>query len=312
MYIPGRIRTWARARGFDDSRIVSEQYHRHLSRRLDLAHPRGLHEKFCWLKLYGMTPLHSFCSDKITAPAYVDSILGPGHTTPRYFATYDIEKIGPAAVPEQSCVIKTGHDCNGVFLIPDIGSYDWVALRETLRRRLSRNFYYRARERQYKPIRAGVLGEEFLRSANGSPVEIKVFCFHGKVRFIALIIDGIRTKSSRRAFLDPDWTALEANRLRAPFEVGMIDRPACLDQMLANAERLAEPFSFVRVDFFLVDGRPYVGELTFTPSAGYEIYLPDSFEIAAGDMLDHRAPTRNWRQRLAAAQACLDATSHLI
>ncbi|MDA1155038.1 MAG: hypothetical protein O2873_09860, partial [Proteobacteria bacterium] len=38
----------------------------------DLVDPKGYYEKICWLKLYGMTPLQSFCADKMTAPAYIE------------------------------------------------------------------------------------------------------------------------------------------------------------------------------------------------------------------------------------------------
>ena len=31
--------------------------------------------------------------------------------------------------------------------------------------------------------------------------------------------------------------------------------------------KLAEPFKFVRVDFYEVDGTVYLGEMTFTPAA---------------------------------------------
>ena len=42
--------------------------------------------------------------------------------------------------------------------------------------------------------------------------------------------------------------------------------------MIAIAEKLAKPFPFVRVDFYDVDGKLYVGELTFYPGGGYNSY----------------------------------------
>ena len=126
--------------------------------------PKGCHEKICWIKLYAMTPLHAYCSDKITAPAYIYSVLGEERTARRYFATYDVRKIVPEGIPTRSCVIKSGHDYNGVFVIPDVSAQDWPSLRDKLGKRLDRNFYYAGRERQYRYLRPGILVEEFLGS----------------------------------------------------------------------------------------------------------------------------------------------------
>ena len=45
-------------------------------------------------------------------------------------------------------------------------------------------------------------------------------------------------------------------------------KPACLDEMVEAAECLAEPFPFVRVDFYQQNGQAVFGEMTFTPAAG--------------------------------------------
>ena len=44
-----------------------------------------------------------------------------------------------------------------------------------------------------------------------------------------------------------------------------LGKPASLDQMVYFAERLAEPFCYVRVDFYDLAGKILFGELTFTP-----------------------------------------------
>ena len=47
------------------------------------------------------------------------------------------------------------------------------------------------------------------------------------------------------------------------------------DLMLEMAEKLAAPFPLVRVDFYDVDGKLYVGELTFSPGGGFNTYYVD-------------------------------------
>lgn len=54
------------------------------------------------------------------------------------------------------------------------------------------------------------------------------------------------------------------------------------------AETLGEGFPFVRVDLYEIDGHPYVGELTFTPSAGFHTLDPDQIDFDLGKL---------WRKR---------------
>jgi hypothetical protein len=203
-------------------------------------------------------------------------------------------------------MIKTSHDSGGVFPVPDTATADWDALRARLRNRLGTSYYLNKRESQYRSIPPAVVVEELLRPDPGGAVsDLKLFCFHGKVRFMVLIFQGMRDKTSQRRFFDRDWIPLEVNRTRHGFRLGMAPRPEGLERIIAQAEALAEPFAFVRVDFLLANGRRYVGELTFTPTAGYERFHPDAFERAAGDMLDLHRATPDWRPYLRAAQRFL-------
>ena len=45
----------------------------------------------------------------------------------------------------------------------------------------------------------------------------------------------------------------------------IIPRPSALEEMISIASRLSEPFPFVRVDLYLINGSPIFGEMTFTP-----------------------------------------------
>ena len=290
-----------------DAFVTRREYWRKTGRRLNLANPRGLHEKLCWLKLYGMTPLHGFCSDKITAPAYVRARLGPGHEVPRILVTRDPADIHPGMTAAPRYVIKTNHDCGGTFLIRDPSATDWVALRASLRARLARNFADDYRELQYRDITPAILVEEMLEPGDGSAlVDYKLFCFHGRVGQIKVTM--IEGDAQRETFVSPDWEELDLRRPKkghAKIASDLLIRPAELGAMIAAAEHLAEPFPFVRVDLFLVDGRIIAGELTFTPSAGNGVLYPEHWEYDMGDWFDHTVPTRDWEKHLAAARVAL-------
>ena len=48
---------------------------------------------------------------------------------------------------------------------------------------------------------------------------------------------------------------------------------------------LSKEFKFVRVDFYEIDGRPLLGEMTFTPGAFIFKYKKTEDEIYAGSLL---------------------------
>lgn len=49
---------------------------------------------------------------------------------------------------------------------------------------------------------------------------------------------------------------------------GEVEKPKVIDEIIEISERLGILFKFVRVDFYLIDDKFYLGELTFTPCAG--------------------------------------------
>lgn len=44
-------------------------------------------------------------------------------------------------------------------------------------------------------------------------------------------------------------------------------KPETLDKMLSIASALSTPFPFVRVDFYDINGKPILGEMSFTPGS---------------------------------------------
>ena len=45
-----------------------------------------------------------------------------------------------------------------------------------------------------------------------------------------------------------------------------IPKPDAYEEIIAMAEKLSQPFPFVRMDFYSINGKAVLGEMTFTPS----------------------------------------------
>ena len=55
--------------------------------------------------------------------------------------------------------------------------------------------------------------------------------------------------------------------------------------MLEIAKSLSSDFNFVRVDLFDINGKPYIGEMTFTPHAGRITSMSDKALLETGKFL---------------------------
>ena len=63
-------------------------------------------------------------------------------------------------------------------------------------------------------------------------------------------------------------------------------RPQVLNEMISVAERLAEPFPFVRVDLYQYEEKVLFGELTFTPMGALNTYINSIGPWIMGRYLD--------------------------
>ena len=54
-----------------------------------------------------------------------------------------------------------------------------------------------------------------------------------------------------------------------------IEKPEIIDKMIEFSEKLSEYFSYVRVDWYYLDGILYYGELTFHHEGGNRLMLPE-------------------------------------
>ena len=57
------------------------------------------------------------------------------------------------------------------------------------------------------------------------------------------------------------------------------------DKMVEISALLSKTFPFLRVDFYEVEGRLYIGELTFCPGSGFEPFYPEEWDTILGNMV---------------------------
>ena len=146
------------------------------------------------------------------------------------------------------------------------------------------SLYFRFLSIGYKDIEPKLIIEEYLPICEGNAIEYKMFCFHGDMKFCLIEFDYFG-KRPKRAVYDAEFNEM-------PFSIGNIKRttikqkPANYDKMIELAEKLSSSFPHVRVDFYDINGKIYVGEMSFSSASGFGIFQPVDWDYKIGEWLD--------------------------
>ncbi|MBQ4915644.1 glycosyl transferase [Maribacter sp. MMG018] len=275
-----------------DKQLVQLKFRWHMGYFPNLKNPSTLNEKINWLKLYDRTPLHTQCSDKYLVREYIKEKIGNQFLVPLYFTTTNPKEITPENISDVPCIIKANHDSSGGIFVHDKSEINWEDVQETFKERLKLNYYVGSREWQYKNIEPRIIVEKLLQDKNGNiPFDYKLHCFNGKVRMISVDM-GRGTDQHYRNWYNTNWER-EEFKWSSPKGNGKstdpseedAERPTTLNEMIRLSEILAEPFSYVRVDWYDVDGVLYFGELTFHHDGGFRPIEPKIWDKKLGNEL---------------------------
>jgi hypothetical protein len=263
--------------------VMKVDYKRRLGKSLNLSNPVTLNEKINWLKLYDRKPIHTICADKLEVRNYISSKIGEEYLVPLIFSTKDPSEIKPERLPNIPVVVKTNHDSGGVYIIRDKNRFDYNKLQESLQKRLKVNYYLKSKEWQYKNIEPKIVVEKLLMDSDGNiPEDYKLHCFNGKLVFTQVDLE--RHTDHKRNLYDIEWKRIPCRWI---YENGdEVPKPLNYSKMKDLAEKIASDFTYVRVDFYNVGESIFFGELTFHSESGYGKFIPDSYDLYFGKLLN--------------------------
>ena len=147
---------------------------------------------------------------------------------------------------------------------------------------LANNPYSETREWPYKGIKSKILCEPFLAD---DIVDYKIFCFNGIPRIVNIGMKSQKDQKTRITFLDMNWNLLSIQRSDFDRVKYLPQKPECFNEICNAAEKLAKGKKFVRIDFFIVDGKPYFSEFTLYPTSGLVKFTPDEGDLIFGKWL---------------------------
>ncbi len=268
-----------------DSLYLRLLYFHRFGKRLDLKNPRTFNEKLQWLKLNDRKDEYTKMVDKIEAKKWVSERIGEEYIIPTLGVWNRAEDIDFDTLPDRF-VLKCNHDSGGLCICTDKSRLDINNVRSALDKTLKRDFYKVGREWPYKNVKHRILAEQYMTDESGYELkDYKIFCFHGKPRFIQVDFDRFAITGHKRNIYDTDWQLLDIEYGYPSDSAHPIDSPDALGKMLKFAATLSAGHPFLRIDFYAINCDIRFGELTFYPGCGLEEFSPDSWDLKLGDLI---------------------------
>ena len=258
-------------------------YKRVMKEDLDLDNPKTYNEKTQWMKLYDLTPLKTRLADKYLVRDWVKKKIGEEYLIPLLGVWDSFDEIDFDKLPDQF-VLKANHGSGWNIIVKDKATFDKEDARKKFDVWMHTNFAFRAGlELHYMNIPPKIIAEKYIENAEGLK-DFRFYCFNGKPLQVWVdIFSG--TPEHLRSIFDMNWNLLN---MKCTWPEGgdlLREKPKNFELMKKFAELLSKDFAFVRVDFFEVEGKLYMGEMTFTPMSGTGRFEPKSWDTILGDML---------------------------
>lgn len=177
-------------------------------------------------------------------------------------------------------MVKPNH-VSGSHIIVENGHFNKKEMIKTCRRWLKTPYGLEKLEWAYQPIKRKIIIEKLLRDENGKlPKDFKFHMFHGKCKLVYVIFGKMNNNHSI-SYFDEKWNFLSVKKPTRP-QGPKIKKPKNYEIMLELAEKLAEAFDYIRVDFYNLNEKIYFGELTHYPISGTGKFEPQSFDFTLG------------------------------
>lgn len=251
----------------------------------DLDNPRSMNEKIFWMKLNYHDPMVTVCCDKFAVKDYVSEKLGEGYVVPTIASWEDPADIDFDALPNQF-VLKVNWSSGYNIIVKDKSQLNIQEATEQIRHWMepAQNSYFQTFNWGYKDMKPVVYAETYMEQFDGQLYDYKFYCCNGEVKFLFIATDRHKDGKLTYTFFDPDFHKL-------PFTYGNkssvegLQKPKFFEEMIRCAQILAQPFPFVRVDFYETGNKIYVGEMTFYSGGGILPFNPEEWDYKLGSLI---------------------------
>lgn len=274
-----------------DRLFLKMKYWTRMHKVLNLSNPTTFNEKTQWLKLYDRKPIYTTMVDKYEAKQYIANKVGSEYVVPAIGVWDSFAEINFDDLPNKF-VLKCTHDSGGLVIVKNKSDLDVESARAKIEKCLKQNYFWHGREWPYKNVKPRIIAEPYLEDSDTQELrDYKFFAFDGIPQALFIASDR-QTKGQETKF---DFFDMDYNLL--PFTNGhphaniTPEKPKTFEKMKELASILSKGFPSLRVDFYEVNGKTYVGELTFSHWSGLTPFEPEEWDRIFGEWI--KLPPKN-------------------
>lgn len=263
-------------------------YKRCMGEELNLDNPSDLNQKVRWLILYSDTSTWPRLADKYMVREYIKECGYEDMLVKLYGVWKKPSQISFDKLPDKF-VLKLNNGSGDVIIVNDKSQVDEKTVVAKLNKHLKSHFGANSVEPHYLKIPPRVIAEELLVQDGGissSLIDYKFLCFYGKPECVLVCYDRNKQDTNKVVY-DMDWNMkLDYTNVHPTTVIKDIPRPVSFSRMIEACKVFGKPYPFLRIDFYEVNGKPYFGELTFTPAAGTSHSFNQEYMNHLGDKID--------------------------
>lgn len=258
--------------------VLTRRFFLRSGRWPNIESPQSFNENILRRIIYDRDPRLKIMCDKIAVRVYIKDRVGEAFVVPILGQWATSRALVLDGLPN-TFVLKPSHSSGQVALIR--GDFNRLELKAKARLWLSIDYFSRSLEWGYLGVPRRIIAEPFLRGPDGGPaVEVQVQVVKGRTVQIG-IITGERGTATRFG----DWFYSDGTRhpgrQRQPLRHDPLPS-IVFDEIVPVAEKIAKDFDQMRVDFYLTDQGPKIGELTPYHSGAYANFDPPELDFEIG------------------------------
>lgn len=268
-----------------DKTYVKWKYRLNMGEKCNLEHPNTFQEKLQWLKFNDRKPIYHQMVDKVEVKKYIAERVGEEYVIPTVGVWDSFEDIDFNLLPDEF-IIKNTNDSGTYYICTDKSKLDKEAMRKRLSVTWGKDYYYASREWPYKSLKRRIIVEPLLHDETSDLLtDYKFFTFNGEPKFYYTTSDRGSESGLKEDFFDINGSLMEFN------QEGYFNNPKTppvpnnLRKMVEFARILSKDTYHLRVDFYELGDKLYVGEMTFFDGGGFCPFVPAKYNYIIGDWL---------------------------